>query len=194
MNNKMKRLIENMPDIVRFAVFLITVCAAAGAEETDTWGAVTRINQIAGTWEGTAVFTVPSDDRQVMPDIPMAMTFTLRYMEDAEDVNMVVKLDFSQFLSDWSAFIGISADALWEIVSMGFKNEDLEDGYDIEIGAYFISFKHRGPVNAVFEDNKALFINADETKLKLNLNGFSPSGMGVFASPDDISGIILHQQ
>jgi hypothetical protein len=195
MRKKMKRLTEKVPRAVWFAVVFVAVCMAAGAEEADTWAPVTRTNQIAGTWEGTTVFTVPSGDKQVMPDMPMAMVFTLRYTEDAEDMEMAIKLDFSQFLNDWSAFIGISVDALWEILSLNFKGESPGDGVEMETGAYFVSFKNSyGPVDAVTGNNEKLFINTDGTRLKLNLDDFSPSGMDIFASPDGMSEFILYRQ
>jgi hypothetical protein len=191
----MKRLTEKVPYAVWFAVIFVAVCVAAGAEEADTWAPVTRTNQIAGTWEGTAVFTVPSEDKQMMPDMPMAMVFTLQYTEDAEDMEMAIKLDFSRFLNDWSAFIGISEDALWEILSVGFTNEDLGDGVEMETGVYFVSFKNSyGPVDAVAGNNENLFINTKGTKLKLRLEDFSLPGMNGFASLDDMSDFILYRQ
>lgn len=191
---KKKIQLKKVPEAVWFAVFLAAVCAAAGAEEIDGWTAVTRMNQITGTWKGTTVVVEPSTEKQVMPDMRMTMTITLRYTEDAEDMEMAMKLDLSQFLSDWSAFIGISEGALWEILSMSLRDGQTEDDEAFEIGAYFISVSKYVPVDAVIEDNAALFINADGTKLKLQLDGLSSSDINNFVSPALISAFILYRQ
>jgi hypothetical protein len=182
-----------MWEAVWFAVFLVAVCAAAGAEEIDTWIAVTRTNQIAGIWEGATIFAVPSPEDQMMPDARIAMTLTLRYTEDAENITMTAKMDFSQFLSDWSAFIGISEDALWEILSLSFKDDNA-----IETGAYFVSMSYDRPVAAAIDaaagDDTVLFINASGTKLKLQLDNFSQSAVSGFVSPAFAKDVILYRQ
>jgi hypothetical protein len=164
----MKRQVKKVPFAAWGIVLLIAVCVALNAQEADTWLPVTRMNQIAGNWEGSSVIDIPAAEEAMMPAISMDLTFSFWYVENADEIEMQITVDFSRFLTDWSPSIGVSPSALWEITCMGLRQSvEQNDGIiKLEFGEYVAYYSQVFPVEKMVADGDSMLINTDGTKLR----------------------------
>jgi hypothetical protein len=174
--------------VCAFALFFITAGAMLTAGEAGTWTAVARAEQVAGTWEGAFVMPVQGDEELMMPESSAKVTILFQYTEAARLVSMSLQFDMRQVLTDWSNAIGLSMDALWKLLQLGVTLA--ENASDLqtteEYGILFettIEVPEEDALLAI-EDNKALFINEDGTRLKMVFDDpgaldFTGSGAGI---------------
>jgi hypothetical protein len=161
---RMKRRVKKAAVTALTIVCFSVVCAVSYAEDADTWGAVTRLSQIAGHWEGAVTYEMPADEDAMTPAMSMDVSVSLWYEEGAREMEAEVRVDFSRFLEEWALIAGVDADMLWEILSMGFK--DGEDAM-LESDSYALRYTQVLPMeeDAIINEG-GMLINGSGTKLR----------------------------
>jgi hypothetical protein len=182
MEGKMKRQDKKVLFAAWVTAFFTVVCAVPYAEENDTWIPVIRMNQITGNWEGSTVIDSPAEESAMIPASSMGVTISLWYENDADEIEMEIKMDFSQLLSDWSASSGVSEGALWEIMGFGLRQNDVFA--EFELGENVLYFSMTSPVDEIMADEDGLYINASGTKLRFGDS--APAQLSTFALSDFI--------
>jgi hypothetical protein len=170
-NKKMKRQVKKVLSGA-WIIVLFAVCAASYAQEADTWLPVTRMNQIAGNWEGAFAYDMPADEEAMTPAISMDLTLSLWYEEGADEIEMEMKADFERFLAALSSALGLSPSTLWESLRQGFD----EDDENIQVGKYVVYYSQRGPVDEMVGDENAMLINTSGTKLRFSESALAEIG------------------
>jgi hypothetical protein len=139
---------------------IVCFAAAAYAEDADVWIAVTRMDQIVGSWEGSVVLDVPAGE--TTPAVLTDITLSLWYEEGADEAEMEMKIDFSRTLDEWSRLSGVSADIIWELLISGLAGQE-----NVKTSAYSISGTDTASEEDVIDDESPVFINESGTKLRL---------------------------
>jgi hypothetical protein len=182
----MKSQFNKVPSAAFAIAFLSVICTSLCAEEADTWTTVSRMNQIAGNWEGMTAFDIPASEEAMMPAGSMDVTISFCYAEGADEIEFKLKMDFSRYVADWSRYIGLSPGTLWEVTSLMLR-KDKDIGAVLEIGEYFIYYSQTFPVDEMLVNGSAL-INADGNKLRFDES--SQPEIGNFP----ISGFVMYRK
>jgi hypothetical protein len=113
----------------------------------------------------------------MMPASSMDLTLSLWYAENADGIEMELKIDFSQFLTDWSPNIGLSPGELWELMDLNRDDDTFIQGVD-----YIVYYTQVFPAEETIAREDAMLINTDGTKLRFSesasteIDGFDLSG------------------
>ena len=112
-----------------------------------------------------------------MTESIISVDLTLEYSETSKKdskIRISVKFDLNKFMEDFASMpeikaLGLSKEALWEIMSQYFKNTI--DNTDITIGKYFLSTTQTQNIDSFFlDDANHIFFNSDRTRMLISFN------------------------
>jgi hypothetical protein len=165
-------------------LFLVAFCFIGCATQNvrtpaEVWRDVESSNDFIGKWEGSVIQNIPKNDDNFMPETSMEIIISFEYEQDSERVNSIIKVDFAQFLTDWSNMdliktAGLSKEYLWETLRGEFeKNDEVTVG-----GEYFIMQDLSDDLDTFFSDGSKLQINESGNKIKVIFPQVISFGMG----------------
>ncbi len=186
----------------------ILAAGALGAQEL--WYEVQTNSELAGMWRGGLEVPFPDEMTNGMFESTMLLDITLEYDDTNSVISMRATIDMEQFLDDMIAYMqtlpemaeliesepdmaAVFSDKalLWgffaEIIVTSMDDED----ENIEMGDYYVSYMMTDTVSkGINEGEQKLFINADRTKIKINLKEVMDDSF----PGSDIDGFILERQ
>jgi hypothetical protein len=163
--------------VLSLAALFFFGCATQ-SNRADVWRGAEAPNELIGKWEGSVVQQIPKNDDNYLPATIIEITISLEYLRDAARVNGSMKMDFDQFLTDWSNMgaikgAGMTKTTLWGALEKGFK-----ESTEITVGGeYFITQDISDNVDNFISDGSAQ-INASGNKMKLLFPEPISLGMG----------------
>jgi hypothetical protein len=165
----MKKAVFNIIVISLFA-FCFFGCATQGSKTgAEVWRDVKSPNDFVGKWEGSIVQGIPENPDSFMPETSIEISIAFEYIQGADMVNGIMKVDLAQFLTDWSNMsllkpAGITIDSLWDVLLEEFSKTD-----EIDVGGeYFVTKDLSDKANTFFTDEAGkLQINESGNKMKL---------------------------
>jgi hypothetical protein len=156
--------------IISLFAFCFFGCATQGNKAgAEVWRDVKSPNDIVGKWEGSIVQEIPENPDNFMPETSIEISISFEYIQGANMVNGIMKVDLAQFLTDWSNMgilkaSGLTMDSLWEVLLGEFAKTD-----EIDVGGdYFVTKDLSDRPETFFADDAGkLQINGSGNKMKL---------------------------
>ena len=135
-----------MKKAVKYVIALILVFYINNnnlfSQEEGSWIEIDSFDRLEGEWEGTAISFVKSNIHNIEFESVLNISITFNYKKGDENVVSIIKIDFSDFITDLENIRGVresgfTREKLWEV----FKNE-LKDTSVIKFDHYSLFFEN----------------------------------------------------
>jgi hypothetical protein len=163
----MKNKIAMAAMISLLLVFGLIFVSCGGEEETDSWSAVTNVNDLAGTWKGSTTISVPKQTIDIEFTEPIEMPATtfdvaLTFVYGGSWAAVTYVIDIGKLLDALTNNNAELKNLFWEFISEGsgekYKITETETVPKDDILSTFT------------EDGASIQINQDGNKVKLSLS------------------------
>jgi hypothetical protein len=165
----MKKAVFNIIFVSLFAFFFFGCATQGNKTKAEVWRDVKSTNDLVGKWEGSIIQGIPENPDNFMPETSIEISIAFEYVQGADMVNGIMKVDLAQFLTDWSNMgilkaAKLTIDDLWDVLLEEFSKTD-----EIDIGGeYFVTKDLSDRPDTFFADAAGkLQINESGNKMKL---------------------------
>jgi hypothetical protein len=125
-------------------VFGFMFVSCGGDEETDTWSALTDVNDLAGTWQGSTTIRIPKQEMEIMEGAPpmeipatsIDVDMTLTYTKDASNATIKVVAGMEKLLETVASKFGMPKETLWAFITLSAAEDEstqVLDGYRLSV-------------------------------------------------------------
>jgi hypothetical protein len=163
----MKKTVLNIV-VLSLVAFSFFGCATQ-SNRADVWRDAESLDDFVGKWEGSVVLDIPENVEGAIPKTSLGVIISFEYIKDAPRVNGSMKMDFSQFLTDWLNMPAIKEAGMTKAILWGALAGEFEKNPDFTVGGeYFVMQDLSGDAGSFFSDESGnVLINASKNKVKL---------------------------